>query len=170
MNDIDLSALNDLLQKLFEAASAYPNEIAIGAGGMVVLTIFWMARRNAIRNRLKQYAPKLQMTSFQISPLGRDGFFKIQNSGEPAVLKNIHFSKRKDLTVRDQYRDSKIGKFRDYALLIEATGQERISNQFLITLEYADEKGYTYRQVFDPTGRSSKSPKYIGRKHSRPIS
>ena len=165
MPEINLASLKEMGRQLLDLAVDFQNEIAVGIAVVAVVTVFWAAKRNALRNQLKQYAPRLQMSSFQISPLGRDGFLKLHNSGEPAILKSLRVLKRHDLNIQDQYKDSRISKRKDYALLIEASGKDRIAGDFLIVLEYADEKGYTYKQTFDPSGRSHKKARYIGRKH-----
>lgn len=165
MNEIDFSQLQEHTGQAIRLAADWQTEIAAGLAVLAVIAIILLARRNALRNRLRQFAPKLTLSSFQVSPLGRDGFLKLHNSGEPAILKRLHIHRRNDLRVHERYLDSKIGKYKDYALLIEATGQDRMSDEFLLTLEYTDEKGYTYRLVVDPAGRSQKKPVYIGRKY-----
>lgn len=162
--ELDSLNIEQIIAQGQQIATEHPEWLAIGGGVVLVLLIIRAAVKNARRSRLKQYAPNLQIVSFQTSPLGKDGFLKVRNMGEPAILKSVVFKKRYDLSVKDKYRDSRVEKNKDYAFLIEVRGNHRIDNGFLLVLEYADEKGHRYRQVFDPAEQLAKKAKYIGKK------
>lgn len=141
--------------------SLEPQHWAAGGGALVLLILVSTVRKTAARRRERRLAPKLVLEAFQISPLGRDAFVKIQNQGEKAILTTIAFQGRKDLAVKNALAGHHLEKDRAYSILLETTGPEKIDDNFSIELSYMDTRNNVYRQTFIPRHHQTKPPKTI---------
>jgi len=137
-------------------------ELAIGGGFFALLLIFVpLVSRGQRRRRLRKFAPNIGLESFQISPLGRDAFFKIHNHGEVATLTSIFIRGRRDILFKNAFVGHELQRDKSYSILLEATAKERIENNFTIEISYLDQKSNVYKQAFDLNHKTAKQPKLV---------
>lgn len=133
----------------------------IGGIAFLVLVVLPLFRRFRFRRRLRKYAPQIQLESFQISPLGRDAFFKIRNTGEQATLVSIFIRGRRDIVFKNAFVGHELPLDKSYSILMEATAKDKIEENFSIELNYLDKIGNVYKQSFDLQSKSLKQPKLV---------
>lgn len=131
------------------ATSVEPEYWAAGGGGLLLLMIWSSFGKSRKKHKIKKSAPELKVHTFQVSPLGRDAFFKIRNDGELATLSELSFIGRSDIVVKNALAGHRIEKNKIYGLLLEAAAQNKIDPNFSIELTYLDKMGNVYRQAFE---------------------
>lgn len=132
-----------------EALQAYDPVLVFGVGfGLLVVLIILivMISRSARRARLRQRGLAIQ--SFQIAPLGRDAFLKIANPGLPVTLLSLRLIGRQDAKVKNDIAGQQLTQGGTYSILLEATGDRRLNNQFQIELTFSDQQNIPYQQLF----------------------
>ncbi|HMQ48480.1 MAG TPA: hypothetical protein PKA00_13730 [Saprospiraceae bacterium] len=136
----------------------------IGGGMIVLILISWlvsMTRVNGRKRRVKQAAPQITVNQFKISPLGRDAYFKLQNSGPDAQLTRLEFKGRNNILVKNDVAGHLLANGESYRILLELTGGQKIYDSLFLTLTYLDKTGNVFEQVFDLNTQTSKQPKVI---------
>lgn len=156
------------IEELFTTVTDYakstgPVEWSI-AGGLFVLLILLLSLSGGKRRRKKQaraIAPNLAISTFQLSPMGRDAFFKIHNHGQLARLSSLVIRGKGHIQVKNSIAGHEIKPEESYRILLEATGQKKISKDFIVELTYLDQIGNAYRQDFPVAQRVAQQPKLI---------
>ena len=120
MNDMDelLDKAKEWLDKAIEFAKNMTIEQwAYVAGGFVVLLLLrWIIKRAKrpktvkVQQQLSDTSSGLQLHTFQIAPLGRDAFLKIQNTSEPVTLTKMEFLDRQNIRVKNAIAGHKLDK------------------------------------------------------------
>lgn len=122
--------------------------LAVGAGLLLLIVVF------LIRGIVRAFSSKkvnhqgLMVQSFQLAPLGRDAFVKIQNLGTSVVLLSVNTSNPTNVTVKNQVAGQEIISNGTYSILLEASGNERINKQLNMIVLFADQDKNRYEQVF----------------------
>lgn len=138
-----------------------PEYWAAGGGGLLLLLIWSSFGKARKKRNIKKVAPELKVHTFQVSPLGRDAFFKIRNDGEMATLSELNFIGRSDIVVKNALAGHQIRKNKIYSLLLEAASQNKIDPNFSIELTFLDTKGNVYRQAFELDTKVALPPKLV---------
>ncbi len=140
-----------------------PVYLMAGGGGLIVLFGLIAATRMNSRKKEAAQAPSLRISSFQIAPLGRDAFMKLENTGEQATLSAIAVKGRRDVIIKNEVAGQVIPKAGTYSILFEVSGQHRLAPNFTIELTYIDQRHKAYLQVFGLDPVSSLSLKQVKR-------
>ncbi len=162
MKQINLEELLSKFNTLTESMSWL--EWSIGGGG-IALTLILSAALSSGRRRRKrralQLAPSLSLDAFQISPLGRDAYFKVLNNGQPARLSLLQIKGRNDVAVKNAVAGQELQAGESYRILLEATGSRKLSSDFTIELSYVDAAGNVYQQAFALNQQAGGQPKLV---------
>ena len=132
-----------------------------GAALLLLSIIIALTLRGVKKSKARKIAPDLTFQAFQISPLGKDAWLRLRNTGHLAVLKDVKFKKRKDILVKGAFRENKIGTDTTVNLFLHATQQDRIREDFDIEILYSDAKGRLYRQNLKLDGKVMMKAKAI---------
>ncbi len=136
----------------------------VAAGGaflaLLILLSFSGGKRSKKRKAL-QVAPQLSLQAFQVSPLGRDAYFKVHNAGQPARLSSLMVKGRKDILVKNAIGGHEISTGESYRILLETSGQQKLDNNFRIELTYMDLLGNVYEQSFALQQQAAKQPRLV---------
>jgi len=127
---------------------------ATGLGVLLLLIIILIARRKP-----KATFPGLLVNLFQIAPLGRDAFLKIQNPAGPVVLSHYKVIGRNDVVVKNHLSGHLLDSQKEYSILLEANGNQRLEGDFTLELTYIAEGGVIYQQRLLPGQQKAESPK-----------
>lgn len=148
MEPFDVEALfNDLTAYL---STTGPMEWSIG-GGIALLLLIAGASTGGKRQRRKKaaaIAPKLAIGDFQVSPLGKDAYFKIYNHGNLARLSQIIIKGKGHIQVKNAIAGHEIVTGDSYRIFLETTGNRKINTDFIVDLTYIDQAGNVYQQDF----------------------
>jgi len=146
-------------------ATTVPTEYWAIGGTVLLLLILWrIAAVQSKKRKLARVAPKLMIEGFQIAPLGRDAFLKMRNAGDPVTFTALQIKGRLDVTVKNALAGHELEKDKSYSLLLEATGQEKLTPNFSIELTYYDQIGNVYVQRFRTDNLSAAKAKVINRR------
>jgi len=161
-----MESMTNTLQSYWEqvrawAATVAPVYWAIGVTVLVLLILWRIAVVQSKKRKRARLAPKLMIEGFQIAPLGRDAFFKMRNTGEPVIFSDLQIKGRYDVTVKNALAGHELEKDKSYSLLLEATGQEKLSPNFSIEFTYLDRIGNVYVQRFRTDTLSAGKAKII---------
>lgn len=126
---------------------------------LLMLSIALGRRRR--KRQAKRLAPRLVLEAFQISPLGRDASFKVQNTGQTARLYTLSIKGRNDILVKNAIAGHEILGGETYRILLEAAGQKKLDAGFTIELSYLDQMGNVYRQAFPLSQQAARQPKLV---------
>ncbi|MCB0629717.1 MAG: hypothetical protein R2824_29545 [Saprospiraceae bacterium] len=130
--------------------------VAGGAGIILLLLIIWLASRKP-----KATFPGLTVSMFQIAPLGRDAFLKIQNPAQTVVLSQYRILGRNDIDIKNHLSGHRMDQLKEYSILLEANGTERLNSDFSLELTYIDNEGKVYRQKLLPGQMKAEPPKRV---------
>lgn len=133
----------------------------IGGAALFLFVLLPLYLRFRRRRRLRKFAPQIQLESFQISPLGRDAFFKIKNNGEQATLISLFIRGRRDIVFKNSFVGHELHRDKSYSILMEATAKDKISENFMIELNYLDRIGNVYKQAFDLNAKNARQAKLV---------
>jgi len=155
-------------EELFELAKSYvlesgPIEWA-AAGGIsiiLILAISLMSSKRRKKKRARNVAPQLSLQGFQISPLGRDAYLKVLNTGNSAQITGLDIQGRKDIAVKNAVAGHQLPSGESYRILLESIGQKKLSNNFTIELTYMDQLGNVYKQFFPMKQQIAKPAKLV---------
>ncbi|MCO6490353.1 MAG: hypothetical protein J5I98_18205 [Phaeodactylibacter sp.] len=153
-----LSTINEFTQ------SMGPLEWSIAGSGIAIILLLaasLSAGKRRKRRQAQQAAPSLELDAFQVSPLGRDAYFKVMNNGQPARLSNLSIKGRKDITVKNAVAGQEIQTGESYRILLEATGARKLAGDFVIELSYVDLIGNVYQQGFVLNQQVAKQPRLV---------
>ena len=153
-----LSTLNEYTQSMGVL------EWSIIGGGIVLILLLAASLSSAKRRRKRKAqkaAPALSLDAFQVSPLGRDAYFKVLNNGQPARLSNMAIRGRKDVAVKNAVAGHELQTGESYRILLEATGTQKLNSDFTIELSYVDLVGNVYQQAFALNQQVAKQPKLV---------
>ncbi|MCB0560924.1 MAG: hypothetical protein H6573_00685 [Lewinellaceae bacterium] len=153
-----LSTLNGYTQ------SMGPLEWGIIGGGIALILLLAASISSTKRRRKRnaqKVAPSLSLDTFQISPLGRDAYFKVLNNGQPARLSNMAIKGRKDVVVKNAVAGHELQSGESYRILLEATGTQKLNADFTIELSYVDLVGNVYQQAFALNQQAARQPKLV---------
>ncbi|HKK78385.1 MAG: hypothetical protein GVY26_12690 [Bacteroidetes bacterium] len=161
MEDINLEELLNTATDYL--ASTGPMEWGIGGGGLLILIILlsMTGGKRRKKKQAKRIAPSLMISTFQVSPLGRDAYFKVFNQGQLARLSNVNIRGKGHIRVKNAVAGHELQTAESYRILLEATGNKKISKDFIIELTYMDQLGNVYRQDFPIGQQSAQQPKLI---------
>ncbi|MCB0583921.1 MAG: hypothetical protein KDD06_01115 [Phaeodactylibacter sp.] len=162
MEQINLEEILSAVNKYTESMG--PVEWGLIGGGIALILILsasLAAGKSRKKRRARQAAPALSLDTFQISPLGRDAYFKVLNSGQPARLSNMAIKGRKDVAVKNAVAGHELQSGESYRILLEATGNQKLDNDFIIELSYVDLIGNVYQQAFALSQHAAKQPKLV---------
>jgi len=161
MEDINLEAIISQLSDYI--ASTGPIEWGIAGGGVliVVLLLSISGGRRRKKRRAKRVAPSLVISTFQVSPLGRDAYFKVHNQGQTAQLTKVNIRGKGHIRPKNAVAGHELKPLESYRILLEATGSKKISKDFIIELTYMDQLGNVYRQDFPLGQQAAQQPKLI---------
>ncbi len=148
-----MESMTDTLNVYWEqirswASTVAPEYWAIGGGALAFLILWRALSVRSNKRKLRQSAPKLMMEGFQVAPLGRDAFLKMRNAGETATLTALQIKGRYDVAVKNVLAGHELEKDKSYSLLLEATGQQKLTPNFSIELTFLDRVGNVYVQRF----------------------
>jgi len=142
-------------EEIYELAKTYVLESGpiewSAAGGIVIILIIaisMLSSKRRKKKRAKSVAPQLSLQGFQISPLGRDAYLKVLNTGQSAKLTGLDIQGRKDIAVKNAVAGHDMPPGETYRILLESVGQNKLSNNFTIELTYMDQLGNVYQQFF----------------------
>ncbi len=158
--------MTDTLQAYWEQTRAWASTVALeywvaGATVLVLLILWRIASAQSKKRKLALVAPKLMMEGFQIAPLGRDAFLKMRNAGESVTFTALQIKGRADVDVKNVLAGHELDKDKSYSLLLEATGQEKLTPNFSIELTFLDRIGNVYVQRFRTDNLSAGKAKII---------
>lgn len=134
-----------------------PLVFAGGLGAVLLLIIITLVARR----KPKITFPGLVINSFQIAPLGRDAFLKIQNPAQAVVLSQYKIIGRTDVLVKNHLSGHRIETQKEYSILLEANGDERLEPNFSLELTYITEEGNVFRQRILPGQQRLEAPKRV---------
>jgi hypothetical protein len=147
----------DTLKALLEEWGVDPWILAGGVGlALVVIIILIVANRKP-----KATFPGLVINLFQIAPLGRDAFLKIQNPAGPVTLSQYKVIGRNDISIKNHLSGHRLDNQKEYSILIEADGNQRLEPNFSLELTYITEEGKVYQQKLLPGQQKVEAPKRI---------
>lgn len=138
-----------------------PLYLAIGGAVLFLLLLIPIILRSVKKSKANKVKPDILLKSFQISPLGRDAWIRFRNEGDLAVLKDVKIKKRKDLTVKSDFREVAIQKNGTTSLFLNALGDHRIREDFELELLYSDSIGNLYRQRLRLSDKIMLQPKLL---------
>ena len=119
----------------------------VGIGVLILFTLLLVIIvRSVSRSRIKH--PGLVIQSFQIAPLGRDAFLKLNNPGGGVTLTSTVVTGRADVIVKNQVAGHVITQGGTYSLLIEATADQRLRSDFELHFTFFDAEKKVYQQQF----------------------
>ena len=144
-------------------ASLTPLEWGIMGGCFFLLLLIRIIYKQSIKQRNLKYAPKLNISEFQISPLGKDAFLKLKNDGEQATLANMEIKGRNDIKVTNSIAGHRMDKNSDYGILLQIDSGGSIKRNFTIELTYQNQKGTGYKQSFPLAYDAPSKPKIVRR-------
>lgn len=144
-------------------ASVEPEYWAAGGGGLLLIMIWGSFGKAKKKRNIRKIAPELKVHAFQVSPLGRDAFFKIRNDGELATLSELSFVGRSDILVKNALAGHRIEKNKVYSMLFEAAAKNKIDPNFSIEITFLDQVGNVYRQSFELDTKVALPPRLIKR-------
>jgi len=144
-------------------ASTGPMEWGIGGGGLIIfiLLLSLSGGRRRRKRKAKAIAPNLTISAFQLSPMGRDAYFKVHNHGQLARLSTLSIKGKGHIQVKNNIAGHEIKTGDSYRILLEATGQKKINKDFIVELIYLDQLGNVYRQDFPIAKQVAEQPKLI---------
>ncbi len=137
------------LNKIIEFAKAMTIEQwAMVAGGLILLLLLrWIIKKASQPKKRKpkrqavSTAPGVKLYTFQIAPLGRDAFLKIQNTGEDVTLTKLEIKDRQNIIVKNALSGHKLDTNKIYGILLEAEGNSKITDAFSVQLTYLNKLG-----------------------------
>lgn len=139
--------LKDIFGQLTAALRDVPVIYLIVVGVILLLSIIIpIVLRSIKKGKADKVKPNLNLKSFQVSPLGRDAWLRLNNNGHLAILKEIKIKKRKDIIVSTDFRNIKINQSGTASLFLNANGEHRIRENFEVEFIYADSIGNLYKQ------------------------
>ncbi len=144
-----LEKAKEWLDKAIEfAGNMTLQQWAYVAGGFVVLLLLrWIIKRagrpkqGKLPKKLSDQSSGLRLHTFQIAPLGRDAFLKIQNNLEPVTLTKMEFTDRQHIRVKNAIAGHKLDKDKIYSVLLEAEGNTKLKDGFTVKLTYLTPQG-----------------------------
>lgn len=146
----------DSFLEQLQAMGIEPWWVAAGLGALLLLIIILIAARKP-----KAKFPGLTVSMFQIAPLGRDAFLKIQNPADAVVLSQYKIIGRNDILIKNHLSGHRMDQMKEYSILLEANGTERLSSDFTLELTYMDNEGKVYRQKMMPGQMRAEPPKRV---------
>ena len=159
MENLDLDALLVQARGLFQSVAWW--YWPAGGGVLLVLILVWSLRNRGKKKQARAVAPRLVLHAFQLSPLGRDAFFKIRNAGEEATVSDLRIKGRQDIVIKNSFAGHRIEREKVYGLLLEATGRDKIGKDFIVELVYLDQLGNVYKQSFPVSRRTARQAKIL---------
>lgn len=132
-----------------EWLQAYDPILVFGAGFgilIILLLLLVMIIRAVSSSRDKHSGLVIQ--SFQIAPLGRDAFLKLNNPGTPVTLSALMVTGRADVSIKNQVAGQSLPQGGTYSILLEATADQRLRSDFQLHLTFFDHEKRTYQQQF----------------------
>jgi len=160
-----MELLNEWWPSIREAVLAVDPVYWVSGGGLLMVLVAVLSLRGRKhRKQLNAAAPKLHLQSFQIAPLGRDAFFKLRNGGEPATISNLYVKNRNDIKVKNSISGHQLEKDREYSILLEAEGAQKINRELIFELTYLDRLGNVYKQSFQADNQNTAAAPKLKRK------
>lgn len=132
--------------------------ILAGGIGLLLLVIIILIVSN---RKPKASFPGLVINLFQIAPLGRDAFLKIQNPAGPVVLSQYRVIGRNDVLIKNHISGHRLESQKEYSILLEANGTRRLESDFSLELTYITEEGKVYQQRLLPGQQRVEPPKRV---------
>lgn len=120
----------------------------IVASGLLLLFVLILIVFGIRKSRKKPAIPFLTIPSFQIAPLGKDAFLKLNNPGERLTLLALEIIGKTDIHVKNQVAGHVMATAANYSILMEASSNNRIGNDLKVAVTFVDGYNKTYRQVF----------------------
>lgn len=152
-------ANNKLLQPVLDLLEKWgiePWMAAAGLGALLLLILVLLLRRKP-----KAGFPGLLVSLFQIAPLGRDAFLKLRNPGSTVVLSQYKILGRNDIQIKNHLAGHRLETQKEYSILMEVSGTDRLEPNFTLELTYMDEAGQVYRQKLMPGQMRVEAPKRV---------
>jgi hypothetical protein len=119
----------------------------VSIGVLIILIILLVLIIGAVaRSRVKHAGLVIQ--SFQIAPLGRDAFLKLNNPGTGVTLSSVVVKGRADVMVKNQVAGQAIAQGGTYSILLEATADQRLRTDFQLHFTFFDKEKKVYQQQF----------------------
>ncbi|NRA48394.1 MAG: hypothetical protein HRU12_04615 [Phaeodactylibacter sp.] len=161
MEDLNLEALLETATDYL--ASTGPMEWGIGGGSFIVMVLLasLSGGKRRKKKKAKAVSPSLSISGFQLSPMGRDAFFKVHNHGQLARLSALSIKGKGHIQVKNNIAGHEIKTGDSYRILLEATGNKKINKDFIVELTYIDMLGNVYRQDFPIAKQFAEQPKLI---------
>jgi hypothetical protein len=128
--------------------SLSPVEWGITGSVIFLLFLIRIIYKSSKKSRALRQAPKLSIKEFQISPLGKDAFLKLQNDGEKATLSSLDIKGRPDIKVTSAVAGHIMEPSTDYGILLQINSMGSIKRNFTIELTFQNQSGVVYRQSF----------------------
>ncbi|MCI5082926.1 MAG: hypothetical protein MRY78_14605 [Saprospiraceae bacterium] len=136
-------------------------EWSIAGGSLFLLILIPVIVKQTRKRKALRMAPKLAIEGFQISPLGKDAFLKIKNSGDKAVLSKLDIKGRSDIEVTSAVAGHTLEKDNDYGVLLHINTNGSIKRNFTIELTYLNQNGTVYKQRFPLAYDAPSKPKIV---------
>ncbi len=144
-----LDKVNIWLDKAIEYAMAMTVEqwAYVGGGFVGLLLLRWLIKRArrpkkaVVKQPVVNSNQGLQLHTFQIAPLGRDAFLKIQNNMDLITLTKLEIIDRQNVRVKNAIAGHKLDKGKIYSILLEAEGNTKLTDGFTVKLTYLTASG-----------------------------
>lgn len=147
----------DVLADWIEKAEPW-HWAAVGGGAMLLIGILIFLSRSGPKTTFTGLGIRL----FQIAPLGRDAFLTLYNPAEAVTLSQYSIVGRDDILVKNHVAGQRLPTGGEYRILMEAAGQERLTNDFFIELVYVVEsQQQAYRQRLIPAESRGEKPRRV---------
>jgi hypothetical protein len=153
MEEITDNALQTILD-LLEEWGVDPLLAAGLAGFLLILLLVLIFRKKP-----KSKFPGLTISLFQIAPLGRDAYLKIQNPERTVVLSQYKILGRNDIIIKNHLSGHRLETQKEYSILMEANSTARLEGNFSLELTYMDENGNVFEQRLFPGEQRVEKPK-----------
>ncbi len=137
------------INNLPEWFEEYDPQLLLGIAAFLVLIVILFIFSLLRKGKKKSSMPTLIIESFQIAPLGRDAFLKINNPSVPVTLINVEIIDQTGLEVKNQVGGHILATGTNYSILLEVKGNHRINPDFKIAMIFVNDQRQTYRQVFN---------------------
>jgi hypothetical protein len=127
----------------------------VAAGLIIFLSLRWLIKRAkrprnpSAKRQAVSTAPGVKLYTFQIAPLGRDAFLKIQNTGEEVTLTKLEIKDRQNIIVKNALAGHKLDTNKVYGILLEAEGNSKITDGFSVQLTYLTKLGKVLSTQFN---------------------
>jgi len=139
---------SSFIDQLPEWLQTYDPNILIGAAAFLIVMVTLLSIMLMIKVRKKTKIPTLHLIAFQIAPMGRDAFLKLNNPGDRLTLLTLKILGRPDIIINNQVTGHILIKDANYNVLMESSGLLPIEEGLQVVITFSDVNQQTYLQHF----------------------